>query len=216
MVIRTQVYSQFTSQQRFGDAEASEVHLQAWQKVLSSRLSVIPQVDLKTHVGTLLDRVIDSTRTHCGLLASTGRKPLYRRTPTRISAAFNVFEPLTPEMLDLFSAVSELAKFDASMFDALPRLRELTLQAFVARMPESLSDEHMLYALYHVRNATCALCGRFHGDPRIAALTEVPLKMQSVMTVHRQCTQNLALRDFEILIGTAYQVRPVRLHFDDG
>ena len=140
-------------------------------------------MDVRSHVTNLLDWVMDSTNFHCGMIASSGEQPLYERTSADsklseydfllkhcrfrghtltlpVPSAFNVFEPLGPELIDLFDAISQLAQFDTSSADALPRLRELTLQVFVARLPDTVPDEEMLYALHQVRNAACALCGK--------------------------------------------------------
>lgn len=110
-------------------------------------------------------------------------------------------------MLGLFKLLEQLNNFDAGATDALPALREMNLEVFLSKVPHE--SDHLLedveYCLYQMRNAACALCACMFADQRICGQMEYSPSMKEVLEFHVAGVRQLGLRDFERLIGTAYQ-----------
>ena len=192
-------------QQKYGDSDASSIHIRAWKDALLRKVPNVAQLDGENQVVMITGRVIDSARYHSRRLASSDALPLVYRPLCPMHRAFCVFVPIDAAMLGIFKAASLFHYFDPTGSNAVPRIREILLQVFLGDVPIGGSNKIKTYAMYQVRNAVCAIGARWYADIRINEQLEFSGDFQEIMRRHLQAVRALDLVDFEVLIGTAYQ-----------
>lgn len=181
------------------------MHVKAWKRLIALRSPDHCKLRVRTHLLAISDHVIQSMRNHCWMVASSDTPPLFRQVSPQLRARFEVIRPCDNCFIGCLFALDQLINFDFKSNDILPRLREINVEIFAAKVPDGLCDRKMTHCLYQVHNTVCTLVGRFFADPRITSRLEFAPAMADVLKLHLEKIYALALRDFEILIGTTYQ-----------